>query len=113
MLPKPSHVKVACRHKNNHMLEKLGSPFHIEATFLGKGGREVKYNKHNNLFVDLKTLQRYAVHLLDMNWEESNGVLKFFLKLNKCKVLKNRRLKRFTITLMNKALDLSITKEEP
>ena len=42
LLPKPSHVKVAHPNVNNQVFEKLGSPFHIGATFLGKGGREVQ-----------------------------------------------------------------------
>ncbi|MCO5554445.1 hypothetical protein L7F22_007975 [Adiantum nelumboides] len=113
LLPKPSHVKVACRHVNKEVFEKLGSSFHIKATFLGKGSRKVQFNKHNNLFVDLEALQRYAVHFFDINREECDGVLKFVLKLDKCEVLKNNKLKRVTITLMNRALDPSITKEDP
>ncbi|MCO5552125.1 hypothetical protein L7F22_005635 [Adiantum nelumboides] len=73
LLPKPSHVKAARRHVNKEVFEKLGSPFHIKATFLGKGGR----------------------------------------KLDECKVLKNKKLERVTITLMNRDLDPSITKEDP
>ncbi len=113
VLPKPSHVKDARRHVNNEVFEKLGSPFHIEATFFGKGDRKVQYNEHNNLFVDLETLQRYAVHFFDMSREECNGVLKFVLKLDECEVLKNRKLERVTITLMNRAMDPTLTKEDP
>ncbi|MCO5559335.1 hypothetical protein L7F22_012932 [Adiantum nelumboides] len=113
LLPKPSHVKAACQHVNDEVFEKLGSPFHIKATFLGNGGRKVQFNEHNNLFVDLEALQRYAVHFFYFNREESDGVLKFVLKLNKCEVLNNKKLERVTITLMNRALDPSITKEDP
>ncbi|MCO5552515.1 hypothetical protein L7F22_006027 [Adiantum nelumboides] len=81
--------------------------------FLGKGGRKIQFNEHNNLFVDLEALQRYAIHFFDINQEECGGVLKFVLKLNECEVLKNKKLERVTITLMNRALDPSITKEDP
>ena len=66
LLPRPSHLKATRQHVNNEVFEKLGLPFHIEATFFGKGDRKVLYNAHNNLFVDLETLQRYAVHFFDM-----------------------------------------------
>ena len=81
LLPKPTHVRAARRHINNEVFEKLGSPFHIEATFFGKEDRDVHYNKHNNLFVDLETLQRYAVRFFDISQEECSGILKFVLKL--------------------------------
>ncbi|MCO5562734.1 hypothetical protein L7F22_016366 [Adiantum nelumboides] len=80
----------------------------------GKGNRKVQFNEHNNLFIDLEALQRYAVHFFDISQEECGGVLKFVLKLDECKVLKNKKLERVTtITLMNRALDPSITKKDP
>ncbi|MCO5578551.1 hypothetical protein L7F22_032394 [Adiantum nelumboides] len=105
--------RVTERTVNNEEFEKLGSPFHIDATFLGKGSRKVQFNKHTNLFVDLEALQRYVVQFFDISREECGGVLKFVLKFNKCKVLKNKKLERVTITLMNRALDPSITKQDP
>ncbi|MCO5571752.1 hypothetical protein L7F22_025500 [Adiantum nelumboides] len=113
LLPKPSHVKAAYWHVNEEVFDKFGSPFHIEAMFLGKDGRKVQFNEHNNFFVDLEALQRYAVSFFDISREECGGVLKFVLKLNECEVLKNKKLERVTITLMNRALDPSITKEDP
>ena len=82
---------------------------------LAKEDREVHYNEHNNLFVDLETLQRYAVHFFDISQEECSGILKFVLKLvDECEVLKNKKLERVTtVTLMNRDLDLSITREDP
>ncbi|MCO5564791.1 hypothetical protein L7F22_018459, partial [Adiantum nelumboides] len=41
LLRKPSHVKATRWHVNEEVFEKLGSPFHIEATFLGKDSRKL------------------------------------------------------------------------
>ena len=104
LLPKPMKVK-------SEVLEKLGSPIHIEATYVDKE-REVVFNQHNNIFFDLETLQRYAVEFFEISTKECGGVLKFFLKLDECEILKNRKMERVTITLMNRALDPSITKDD-
>ena len=109
LLPKPMKVKSARHHVNSEVLEKLGSPVHIEATYVDKE-REVVFNQYNNIFFDLETLQRYAVQFFEIRREECGGVLKFVLKLDECEILKNRKMERVTITLMNRALDHSITK---
>lgn len=111
LLPKPMKVKSARHHVNSEVLEKLGSPIHIEATYVDKE-REVVFNQHNNIFFDLETLQRYAVEFFEISTEECGGVLKFVLKLDECEILKNRKMERVTITLMNRALDPSITKDD-
>ena len=111
LLPKPMKVKSARHHVNSEVLEKLGSPIHIEATYVDKE-REVVFNQHNNIFFDLETLQRYAVEFFEISTEECGGVLKFVLKLDECEILKNRKMERVTISLMNRALDPSITKDD-
>ena len=42
--------------------------------------------------------------------EECKGVLKFVIKLDECEIVKEKKIERVTITLMNRALDSSITK---
>ena len=43
--------------------------------------------------------------------EECKGVLKFVVKLDECEIVKEKKIERVTITLMNRALDHpSITK---
>ena len=104
-------VKCARQHVNSEVLEKLGSLVHIEATYVDKN-REVVFNQYNNIFFDLEALQRYTVQFFVITWQECGGVLKFVLKLNECEILKNRKIERVTITLMNRALDPSITKDD-
>ena len=41
--PRPMQVKSTCQHVNSEVLEKLGSPIHIEATYVDKN-REVVFN---------------------------------------------------------------------
>ncbi|MCO5567771.1 hypothetical protein L7F22_021466 [Adiantum nelumboides] len=86
LLPKPSHVKAARWHVNDEVFEKLGSPFHIKAMFLDKGGKKIQFNEHNNLFFDLEALKSYAVCFFGISQKECDGVLKFVLKLDECEV---------------------------
>ena len=44
---------------------------------------------------------------------ECGGILKFVLKIDKCELLKCKKMERVMITLMNRALDSSITKKDP
>lgn len=111
LLPKPMQVKSARQHVNLEVFEKLGLPFHIEATYVAKD-REIVFNQHNNIFFDLEALQRYAVHFFEIRQQECGGVLKFVLKLDECEILKNRKMERVTITLMNRALNPSISKDD-
>ena len=97
-------VKSARHHVNSEVLEKLGSPIHIEATYVDKE-REVVFNQHNNIFFDLETLQRYVVEFFEIRTEECDGVLKFVLKLDECEILKNIKMERVSITLMNMAFN--------
>ena len=55
LLPRPMQVNFACQHANSEVLEKLGSPIHIEATYVDKN-KEVVFNQYNNIFFDLEAL---------------------------------------------------------
>ncbi|MCO5552258.1 hypothetical protein L7F22_005770 [Adiantum nelumboides] len=57
--------------------------------------------------------QSYIVQLLDVTSEEFNGVLKIVIKLDECKLVKETKVERVTITLMNRALDASIGPNDP
>lgn len=111
LLPKPMWITSRRHAMNSEVMEKLGAPFHIEATFVAKD-REVVFNEQNNIFFELAALQRYAVQFFEVTTEECNGVLKFVLKLDECEMIKCQKVERVTITLMNRALDPSITKED-
>ena len=97
---------------NEEVLQALGSPFHIEDTYTTPTG-DVVYNQYNNIFYSLEALQIYVVQLFEITRQECDGVLKFVLKLDECQVVKERKLERVTITLMNRALDPSIRKGDP
>ena len=111
LLPKPMWVNTRRHEVNTEVLNKLGIPFHIHATFNAKD-REVVFNEHTNIFFDLEALQRYAVQFFSVTTAECCGVLKFVLKLDECELLKCKKMERVTITLMNRALDSSITKKD-
>lgn len=112
ILPNPRQVNLARKKVNMALLEKLGTPFHIQATFSCKE-RVVVFNEYNNLFVDLENLQKFAVNFFDIRHEECGGKLKFVLKLDECEILKNKKMERVTITLMNRVLDQAIAKDDP
>ena len=44
------------------------------------------------------------VEYYDINFEESGGILKFVIKMDECEILKEKKMERVTITLMNRAL---------
>ena len=111
ILPKPMWVNSRCHEVNSEVLNKLGAPFHIHAIFSTKD-REVEFNEHTNIFFDLEALQRYAIHFFEVTTTECSGILKFVLKLDECELLKCKKMERVTITLMNRALDPSITKKD-
>ena len=107
-LPKPKWVN-SKRHEVNSKV--LGTPFHINGLFSSKG-REIEFNEYNNIFFDLEALQRYSVQFFEVTTMECSGVLKFVLKIDECELLKCKKMERVTITLMNRALDPSITKKD-
>ena len=110
-LPKPKWVNSKCHEVNSEVLNKLGTPFHINGLFSSKG-REIEFNEYNNIFFDLEALQRYSVQFFEVTAMECSGVLKFVLKIDECELLKCKKMERVTITLMNRALDPSITKKD-
>ena len=59
--------------------------------------------------VDLQQLQRIMVELYGLTFEECKGILKFVIKLDECEVVKEKKMESVTITLMNGALDTSLT----
>lgn len=103
LLPKPSYVQQARHSINSRVMEVLGEPFHITDTYPGKK-KELKFNSFNNIFFDLRTLQRAMIKFYELKHEEVNGVAIFVLKLDESELLKGRKLERVSITLMNRAL---------
>ncbi|MCO5553991.1 hypothetical protein L7F22_007517 [Adiantum nelumboides] len=55
----------------------------------------------------------YVVQLFEVTCEECNGVLKFVIKLDECELVKETKVEQVTITLMNRALDESISANDP
>ena len=59
----------------------------------------------------MQQLQRRMVEFYNSTLEECKGVLKFIVKLEECEIVKEKKIERVTITLMNQTLDHpSITK---
>lgn len=112
LLPNPTSVRRIQKQVNEEVLQALGNPFHIEAIYSAPSG-DVVFNKYNNIFYSLEALQIYAVEQFEITHQECHGVLKFVLKLDECQIVKERKLERVTITLMNRALDPTINKGHP
>ena len=109
ILPKPMWVNSRCHEVNSEVLNKLETPFHIHAIFSTKD-REVNFNEHANIFFDLEALQMYAIQFFEANTMECSGILKFVLEIDECELLK--KMERVMISLMNRAIDPSITKKD-
>lgn len=71
------------------------------------------YNKFNNIFYNIEVLQSYSVQFFEISMDECQGLLKFVIKLDECELVKERKMERVTITLMNRALDPTITTTDP
>ena len=112
LLPKPTSIRSIQKVVNEEVVHLLGAPFHIEYIYTSLKG-DVIFTTHNNIFYNLEALQCYIVQLFDMTEEECGGVLKFVIKLDECQIVKERKLERVTITLMNRALDPNIKKGNP
>ena len=81
---------------------------HIEGVCEGDKETNV-YNSFNNIFVNLQHVQRRMVEFYSMTFEECQGILKFIIKLDECEIIKEKKIEQVTITLINRALDPSIT----
>lgn len=108
LLPNPATVWRIRGHLNDSIDEFIGQYIHIEEIFPGGKGTTV-YDPWNNIFVDLQQLQRRMVEFYGLTFEECKGILKFVIKLDECEVVKEKKMERVTITLMNGALDTSLT----
>lgn len=102
-LPNPTTVWNCRQELNVAQLEHFGTPFHITEEYVSEQGSMV-YDEFNNLFMDLELLQKRMVEFYDMTLQECSGTLHFVLKMDECEVLKQRKLERVTITLMNRAM---------
>ena len=109
LLPTPSVVWCQRGLLNQEIDDFIGQYLHIENVYEGAKGKTV-YDPFNNIFVELQQLQRRMVEFYNITLEECKGLLKFVVKLDECEIVKEKKIERVTITLMNRALDSSITK---
>ena len=54
--------------------------------------------------MDLEILQQRMVEYYNITLQETGGVLQFALKMDECEILKEKKMERVIITLMNRAL---------
>ena len=83
--------------------EFLGPAIHIQGDFESKD-RKVHFNEFNNIFFNLENLQQKMVSFYNITQGEVDKKLIFVLKLDECEILKQKKIERVTITLMNRAL---------
>lgn len=104
LLPLPDRVKKVRFNLNQKVDHLVGEPYHINGEFK-KGKRVFDFNNANNLFLNLEILQQAMVNFYGMTTEESSNELVFVIKLDECEILKQKKMERVTITLMNRALN--------
>ncbi len=97
LLPKPSIVQQARKKINERVMEMLGEPHHIHGTYHGKK-RDLQFDEFNNIFLDLKTLQKEMIKFYELEHTEANGVVSFVIKLDECEIVKKRKIERISIT---------------
>ena len=104
ILPTPASVWMHRQELNSKQAEYIGELYHINGEYSSKEGI-VLYNEDNNIFVDLELLLQRMVEFYDLSISETSGTLEVVLKLDECEILKDKKMERVTITLMNRALN--------
>ena len=111
--PKPFHVNKARNILNLGMVELVGEPCHVSSTLTvtKKSGEQkiIELTEFNNFIIDVRKLQMAMVKFYDISVHECNGRLIFVLKLDESELIKGQKLERVSLTLMNRALDASIS----
>ncbi len=103
ILPKPYHVRKERLNLNNGISGMIGEPYFITGIFQHKD-RHISFNEGNNIFYNTASLQKAMVKYYNFTSLETNGPLIFVIKLDECEVLKQKKMERITITIMNRAL---------
>lgn len=103
VLPMPSNMRKSRKLLNEEVCEFLGPSFHIAVDFV-VSSRVVHFNSFNNIFFSLQNLQIQMVRFYNITPEEVENKLIFVIKLDECEMLKQKKVERVTITLMNRAL---------
>lgn len=88
---------------NSEQFDYFGAPFHIKEEY-NHNNETFMYDEFNNIFMDLEILQKRMVEYYDVTYEETCGVLHFVIKMDECEILKEKKMERVTITLMNRAM---------
>lgn len=104
LLPTPTDVWKVRASLNTELEDYIGNPYHIQELFTGGSG-SIQYTELNNIFLDLELLQIRMVEFYDISYEEVEGLLKFVIKLDECEIIKEKKVERVTVTLMNRALN--------
>ena len=103
LLPTTAAVWRHRKYLNMKQVEYVGLPYHINGEFQSKQGLIV-YDDYNNIFMDLETIQRRMVEFYNITYAETNGALNFVLKMDECEILKDVKMERVAITLMDRAM---------
>ena len=111
LLPSTTKVWKLWGDLNLEQLKYFGTPFHIKEEYKDNS-HNFMYKKFNNIFMDLELLQQRMVEFYDISYEETCGVLQFVIKMDECKILKEKKMERVTITLMNRAL-ANLSRDDP
>lgn len=111
LLPSTTKVWKLWGDLNLDQLEHFGTPFHIKEEY-NDNSHSIMYDEFNNIFMDLELLQKRMVEFYDISYEETSGVLQFVIKMDECEILKEKKMERVTITLMNRAL-ANLSRDDP
>lgn len=103
ILPKPYHIRKERLNLNNEISEMIGETYFVAGIFQHKD-RHIIFNEGNNIFYCTTSLQKAMVKYYNFISLETHGPLIFVIKLDECEVLKQKKMERITITIMNRAL---------
>ena len=111
LLPTISAVWRHRKYLNLKQEDYVGKPYHINGESQAKQGL-IFYDEYNNIFMDLEMLQIRMVEFYNISHAETNGVLNFVLKMDECEILKDAKMERVAITLMDRAI-VNMPRDDP
>ena len=72
------------------------------------------YTIFNNIWMDLRKIQKAMVKMYGITVDKCNGLLKFVIKLDEAQIQKCQKMERVSISLMNRAIEYSKgSREDP
>ena len=88
MLLTPYSVTLAKKIANLDVATMLGGYHYVQDEMPLSASKRFAYNKFNNVFINLQTLQRAIISYYGLTIEECEGQVVFVLKLDECQIVR-------------------------